>query len=115
MADVFTWTPSVNMETETAPAVTVSKFGDGYSQRAPAGINSLVDTFNLAFNNRTPAEITAIDAFLTKQRGVSWFWFAGADGIKVKVICQKPWKRTDPVAGAVSLTCTFEQVFDLGV
>ncbi|MBW7568225.1 phage tail protein [Chromobacterium subtsugae] len=53
-------------------------------------------------------------AFLAKQRGVSWFWFAGADGNMVKVTCQKPWKRTDPVAGSVSLTCTFEQVFDAG-
>ncbi|AOZ52671.1 hypothetical protein BKX93_01765 [Chromobacterium vaccinii] len=100
------------METETAPAVTVSKFGDGYSQRAPAGINNLADTFTLAFNNRSPVEIAAIDVFLTKQRGVSWFWFTGADGNKVKVVCQKPWKRTDPVMGVVSLICIFEQVFD---
>ncbi|QND84619.1 Phage minor tail protein [Chromobacterium vaccinii] len=114
MADTFTWMPSVNMETETTPAVTVSKFGDGYSQRTPVGINNLADTFTLAFNNRSPVEIAAIDAFLTKQRGVSWFWFTGADGNRVKVICQKPWKRMDPVTGSASLTCTFEQVFDIG-
>ncbi|MBX9348709.1 phage tail protein [Chromobacterium vaccinii] len=113
MAETFVWIPSLNPETETAPAVSVSRFGDGYSQRVPAGINSIVDSYNLSFNYRNDKEIADMSSFLERHGGVRWFWFQSPGGGKVKVVCQKPWRRIFVSKGVVTLICTFDQVFDI--
>ena len=50
----------------------VARFGDGYEQRVRDGINTKVENFNISFNNRSPAEINLIAAYLDSKAALSF-------------------------------------------
>ena len=56
--------PSYSTNVGREPRLISVTFGDGYSQRAADGINYTPLVYNLTFDNRTPAVITAIKNFL---------------------------------------------------
>ena len=43
--------------------IQTARFGDGYSQRVRAGINSKNDSFNIALNNRSAEDIALVSGF----------------------------------------------------
>lgn len=106
----FTWVPDYGLEVQEKEKVLEAKFGDGYSQRAPDGINSIDQTFRLKFT-RSPAVIDAIRSFLRSKKGsISFTWTPPGD-TEIRVIC-KEFNRTHQDYGNHVLTCTFERVYE---
>lgn len=71
----FIWIPSYNSNMPFEPKVKLMKFGDGYEQRTPDGINNSLLKFNLVFNGRPLNEATAIIHFLKGRAGEEAFVF----------------------------------------
>ena len=69
----FIWTPSYNQSAEISPRVLAVRFGDGYTQRTPDGINNNLLNLDLTFENRSEKEATAIAHFLNVRRGAEAF------------------------------------------
>ena len=114
MTSTFTWNPDYNAGGDFAPRVLSSKFGDGYEQRVPDGINNNPGSWALTFANRTNADGDAIDGFLQAAGGYLWFWWTPPRAaVAVKVVCKK-WKKSEPGPNGTTVTATFDQVFDQG-
>ena len=106
--DKFEWSPAPGAQSPAAPRVKEVKFGDGYAQRAPDGINTDLRTHSLTFVD-TVENIGEIDAFLTAKRGVTAFLYQPfGQWVDKKVVC-KQWTPEMHNTYA-KLTATFEEV-----
>ena len=116
-------TPDRGLSYQSTPRVREAKFGDGYTQRTSYGLNSLNQSYSVAFTGRSKAEINAIVAFLEDKQGVESFEFTipfTGDGVTgnedeteriVRVIC-KDWSQTYTYDQFYDLTATFERVYE---
>lgn len=110
--------PDRSLTKTTTPKVRVSIFGDGYSQRIAQGINSLDQSFSVAFQNRTKAEIDDISTFLDTVKGVTAFNFtypdtnSGGNEVTIKVICTT-YSTTYANSDFYNLTATFDRVYEV--
>jgi len=66
-------TPDKSLSKASTPRVLTASFGDGYEQRIPDGINTLMETYSLNFKTRLKADIDDIVAFLDSNNGVTKF------------------------------------------
>ena len=115
--------PDKGMTLATTPKVRIANFGDGYSQRTSFGINSLAQSFNVTFNDRTKAEIDAIVSFLNEKEGVESFDFTfpfKGDGVvsnedetelTIRVYCST-WQQSFSYDDFYSLSATFIRVYE---
>jgi len=71
--------PDRALTATNSPSVRVAQFGDGYQQRAPIGINNLVQDYSLSFSNRSKIEADDIAAFFESKKGVTAFNFTIPD------------------------------------
>ena len=71
----FLWVPSYASTADFNPAVSVTRFGDGYEQRVANDINSNFLKLNLKFDLRNKMEATAILHFLNQRRALEAFAF----------------------------------------
>lgn len=106
------WPVQVGMTRDVAPAVKSAKFGDGYEQRMPAGINTRPRSYAITLVG-IPADLDAAEAFLASCNGVSAFDWTPPGDAAGKFVARK-WTLTyDGTAGiGGSLTSTFEEVFE---
>jgi len=107
--------PDKNLTKKGEFATIMAQFGDGYIQRAPKGINSLKETHDIAFVNRSETEIQAIMDFFEDKKGVTAFDFtypsAGGE-VTIKVICET--YNTVFISDDVySCNATFKRVYEL--
>lgn len=111
-----TFTPSVAPETTSnKPKVRVlqADFGDGYSQRAADGINSIGNVVALSWPVLSLTMSDMIEDFLRARKGVEAFlWTQPGKSVARKWICQD-WQVDDVAFGRRSVTATFTEVFDL--
>lgn len=109
----FTWVPSAGTAPEINFRTKTVKFGDGYEQRAPDGINSVSKRWNIVFENIKATDAKTITDFLeTKKGSTSFTWTPPAPwNTEIRVKCAEPpmFIFAGPVAGR--LTAIFEQVF----
>ena len=115
--------PDRGMARSSQPLVRSARFGDGYEQRLADGLNSLSETFNVTFSNRTKAEADDINAFFNAKKGVSSFNFTFPDdnssatdskGNKVttiKVVCSQ-WSQSYTDFQGSSVSATFNRVYE---
>ncbi len=90
-----------------------AQFGDGYSQEAPDGINNLVDTWSITFDNLNASERATLWTALDTVGSWDYFtWTAPGD------VVSKRWKVTadgvteTPMSGDLySISFTLKQVF----
>ncbi|GAA3704405.1 phage tail protein [Oceanisphaera sediminis] len=105
--DLFEFEPS-SCEPSLQPRVKAVRFGDGYEQRQPGGLNHMLRRYSLEFSDRR-ADIDAIDEFLEAHGGVDAFrWLAPDTYREITVVCRQ-W------AGPLktnwrTLSCVFEEV-----
>ena len=71
--------PDRSLSKSAKTSVRVAKFGDGYQQRVADGLNSVGDSYSLAFSNRTREDIDDIIAFFESKKGVGSFSFTYPD------------------------------------
>lgn len=108
----FTYTPDFKAKKRAAPNVSTVKFGDGYEQRFPVGINTNPASWILSFTNRTSDEIDEIEEFLVARGGHESFdWTPPRASESIKVKCTS-WDRSIDYGVIDSLTANFEQIFE---
>lgn len=105
----FTWAPAPGSSQSKAPRVKTAQFGDGYSQRAGDGINTIKRAWSVTFTRAT-ADIDAIDAFLTARAGVESFDWTPPTGAAGKWICPE-WGRDKIHSNVQAISTSFVEVF----
>ncbi len=70
--ETFTFYPNSGMELTHKPEITQIKFGDGYEQVAPKGINHNLRSYSLSFSG-TESRIRQINDFLNQHGGYKAF------------------------------------------
>jgi phage-related protein len=107
----FTYRPTYQVELDTQPKVLEAAFGDGYTQRTPAGINHMLETWSLTFANLPDSIALAIDTFLRARGGYETFtWRTPRDAtVTSKLYICKQWKTTFRDEDQSTVTATFEQ------
>ncbi len=85
----FRWKVKPGMDVASAPSVRKVRFGDGYSQRAPAGLNADLKTYSVTLS--VPREeATALESFLAEHGGWKAFlWTPPYEWRQIKVTCAK--------------------------
>lgn len=106
----FTWKPSYDLSNDNTPRVKKIQFGDGYPQRLPDGINTLLLNYNLTFQGNLHST-TAILHFLSIRNGVeSFVWLPPAPrGQLALFICEK-WTDKQVFYNHYEITANFVQV-----
>lgn len=105
--------PTKGFTRKSEPRVSKIQFGDGYSQRLAAGINTLKEVWSLNWENIPIAAVDAVSLFLETRGGVEHFlWTPAGTSIQYKVICST-WDRTYNSHIANSIKCDFERVYDI--
>ena len=92
--------PDKTLSKNSTPKVRVATFGGGYQQRIADGANSLAETFDLNFTNRSKTEADDIIAFLESKKGVTSFAFTYPDSNSTTTYINT---GTTPGSGASSL------------
>lgn len=106
-----------NLTRVSTPKVLVAKFGDGYEQRLPDGINSIAETFSATFNNRTKEEIDDITGYFASLKGSASFTYtipddnASGGELSLKVVCET-YSQMYQYDGFYSVSATFRRVYE---
>ena len=106
--DEFTWSPRPGMQPSVAPRVVTAKFGDGYEQRSPDGLNAILRNYQLSFRqNRSEAKL--LEQFFIDRSGVrSFLWTPPDTGVQGRYLCRQ-WQK-DVHFHYADINCSFEQV-----
>ncbi len=104
----FRWKVKPGMDVASVPSVRKVRFGDGYSQRAPAGLNANLENVQRdAFCPRE--EATVLESFLEEHEGwKSFLWTPPYEWRQIKVTCAKWSSRVSMLR--VEFSAEFEQV-----
>lgn len=110
MSATFTWVPSEAVRS-MQPAVYSARFGEGYEQNTPRGINFMPQSWEVQFKCRSSSVADAILAFLAGQGGNQKFqWTPPRATSPITVLCRK-WSDTSRPGGVTAVSATFEQTF----
>lgn len=111
--DPFDWVESASTALEEEPRVLETRFGDGYSQRAPDGLNPIAQQWEVRFTGVDNDIGDAILAYFRAAGAVEAFeWTPLWHTIPIKVVCKR-WTRTQPNEwGRSDITARFSQVFE---
>lgn len=108
MMEIFTWAPANGPTGTVSFKLNEAQFGDGYSQRAPDGLNHRRNSWPVTFRGDL-AKITAIAAFLDARGGAEAFLWTPPGGTQGAYVA-KEYQRTVTDALTHSIAATFEQV-----
>lgn len=106
----FTYTPSYATPVTDKFRELEARFGGGYVQTAPDGLNAVAEVWSLQFEAIPLARGEAIRAFLRSKVGASFTWTPpGGSEKRFRRIGEVTMPRSGPTT--VNLTCTFEEWF----
>ncbi|MGO2975928.1 phage tail protein [Hafnia alvei] len=106
--ETFRWKIDPDMGVESEPLVSVTKFGDGYEQRRPAGLNNNLEKYSVTIRVKR-GEVRYLRDFLNRHAGVkSFMWTPPYSYQPIKVVCRK-WSSKVGMLN-VTFTTIFEQV-----
>lgn len=106
--EIFNWPVKPGMKTEFTPRVRSVRFGDGYEQRKPDGLNSQLEKYNINLSLK-PEKAQQVLAFLKRHGGVKSFLFQPvSSNLAIAVVCKK-WS-SDLGNIKVSISAEFEEV-----
>tara|TARA_Y100000310_G_scaffold343989_2_gene454399 strand:- start:250 stop:810 length:561 start_codon:yes stop_codon:yes gene_type:complete len=107
----FYWVPSYAPSISSDPKVRSIRFGDGYEQRTPEGINNNLLSISLSFDNRKETEVTEMAHFLHIRKAYEAFAFLPPKPYSTmkRFVCRK-WDVSVEFEGTYSLKATFEEV-----
>lgn len=105
--EIFNWPIKPGMKTDFTPRIKAVRFGDGYEQRQPDGMNHQLRKFNITLSLK-PNTADQVLAFLTKHGGVASFLFQPEKSKQaIKVVCKK-WS-SDSGGIRKSISAEFEE------
>lgn len=108
--ETFTWQPAgPGAQGDIDLRVREAKFGDGYSQAVPDGINNKVQQWPLKFVGDRDT-IKAIASFLDRHAGATSFYWTPPLGEQGFYKAAK-YSSGPEAKGVYSLSATFQQVF----
>jgi len=108
----FNWTPTIGFSSDATPSVSTARFGDGYAQRVPTGINNIGQNWNLQFNAQTLNTAAQIISFLESKQGyISFTWTPPGESTEVRVIAPK-WTKNYESSISRAISVTFERVYE---
>jgi phage-related protein len=106
----FIWIPSYNSNIEVKPSIKEVRFGDGFVQRSPDGINNILLPFNLTFDKRTDAETRAILHFLNTRAGHQSFIFMPPPPFNInKLFVCAQWRHNIVFQNNNTIDCQFQE------
>jgi len=108
MPTTFTWFPDTNPSNTSEPRVLVAKFGDGYEQRAPDGINNLQEAWALRFTKDYVVGMEIVN-FIKARAGAEAFYWADPNGVTKLFVCRKWSYGRMTGEGVMEVSCTFEE------
>lgn len=107
-----TFTFKLDSENKSSkPKINKVEFGEGYGQRAPAGINNDATTWQVEYREKKGTDVDAVEAFLAERGGVYPFlWVPEGKTDPVTVVCEE-WSVNN-VHGSIvkTLSATFIKV-----
>ncbi len=104
------WVPTASSRS-MPPRLFSAKFGDGYQQNTPTGINFQLETWQLNFQFAVRADRDAWFAYLENLGGYQAFsWRSPPGPNPIRVLCQK-WSDITKPSGPIITQATFDQVF----
>ena len=114
--------PDNDLTKNSKPKVKIAKFGDGYEQRAKAGLNSIDESFKITMKNRDKAVADDIVKFFDDKAGVSNFDFTipdanssttdsdGSPVSTIKVVCDS-WSIQYAYGSHYNVNATFRRIY----
>lgn len=106
---LFIWHPDVGAKLARKPNLDTVKFGDGYEQSSPKGLNHNPRIWNCTFT-RAAADAVAIENFLEELGGAAFEW-VDPRNVRALYKCEE-WDGTSQGQGGIYVvTAKFEQVF----
>lgn len=107
----FVWSPSYNVTVSQQPIVKIIKFGDGYEQRIPDGINNNLIKADLSFDKRDAYEAAAIIHFLTLRKAAESFVFSLPEPYtSARLMVCRSWSNNYAFHNNYNIKVTFEEV-----
>jgi phage-related protein len=108
MKYIFPWRPDRGYIEQSRARVLEAKFGDGYAQRTPDGLNNIDVELSMTFSDRPVAEIESILTFLQAHRGSVSFQWAPLDGEFHLYVCSE-WSKDWTADTHWTLNATFNR------
>jgi phage-related protein len=106
----FNWVPDFGVSIDEEVRTKSMKFGDGYEQRAPDGLNPISMKLSMTFTRKVE-DITPIVSFLRSKSGGQAFTFTPVGSPEIKVKCLK-WSTTIEDVGVHKLKVDMERVYE---
>lgn len=95
-------------------AVYRMKYGDGNTQRAAAGVNSVLQKWRLVWEDVSEAEAEELREYFAGLKGVDTFeWTPFGQDTELKFITVSPFQSTPTKTNLRRCSIDAEQVFDL--
>lgn len=111
MAD-WVWVESDGAQLDEEPRVKSARFGEGYEQRSPDGINFMELAWELPFDEVDDAIADEMIEFLRLHKGHLPFSYVPLRSTTaIRVICRR-WTRTHTSPGESSIRARFERVYE---
>ncbi|MBY5962091.1 phage tail protein [Marinobacter nauticus] len=104
--------PDYGLSRSTQHNVTRVRFGDGYEQRRPTGINPSTRVYNVTWSLLDQEEYDILYDFLASRKGVySFIWTVPDTGEQVRVVADD---ISDQYTGykTYTVTCTLREVHE---
>lgn len=95
---------------QRAPALRKAKYGDGYQQSAPAGLNSNLRKYSVTISPKKGEDIDLVDAFLSERAGWQpFYWTPPGASTPILVVCESWDVDETNLQVAKSMSATFEE------
>ena len=106
----FTPLASYGSSKEVKPRNLEAKFGDGYEQSLPDGINTKPRIYNLRFTLLDAVDGDEIETFIDDHDTIPFNWTPPFESVSARFKCKK-YTRTYTSGLISNITCKFEEVF----
>ena len=107
MVDTFNWRVQVETSGTGEFSMFTSRFGDGYAQEIPNGLNNEAQNWTVVFKGYK-AEVAPVLAFLRAQKGQPFLWKAPNTDAPGYYTCKR-YTQNDEGGSFWTLTMEFEQ------
>lgn len=89
-----------------------SQFGGGYISSAPDGINNIIDSWQLNFENLNQTDRNTLVAFFDSVGSwATWTWQAPGDSVSKTWLVVDQWQETASAGNVFTIQINIQQLF----